>query len=128
MWGELSTSFAISKKESYTRIVAADTLWLPHQHLNLAHSMLHFLSRDPAARVFVVAGFHTGRAKMACFFEETVPQGGLETEEIWEMDANGSRRPWKPYAPEELIGERKKWLVVARLKRRIDDGVERETD
>jgi nicotinamide N-methyltransferase len=127
MWGELSTDFAISKKESYMRILAADTLWLPHQHLNLARSMLHFLSRDPKARVFVISGFHTGRAKMACFFEETVPQARLETEEIWEMDANGSRRPWEPYASEELIGERKKWLVVARLKRRVDDVVGKET-
>jgi nicotinamide N-methyltransferase len=90
--------------------------------------MLHFLSRDPKARVFVIAGFHTGRARMACFFEETVPQVGLETEEIWEMAANGSRRPWKPYAPEELIGERKKWQVVARLKRRVNDKEDREAD
>jgi nicotinamide N-methyltransferase len=122
MWGELSTDFAMANKESYTRILAADTLWLPNQHLNLAHSMVHFLSRKPKARVFVIAGFHTGRAKMACFFEETVPEVGLESEDIWEMDANGSRRPWEPYALEELIGERKKWLVVARLKRSAGEG------
>ena len=88
------------------------------QHTNLAQSMLHFLSPAPEARVLVIAGFHTGRARMAPFFEETVKEEGLEIEEIFEMDANGKRREWKPDAPEELIGERKKWLVVARIKRR----------
>lgn len=54
---------------------------------------------------------------MAPFFEETMMEEGLEIEDIYEMDANGERREWKPDAPEEMSGERKKWLVVARLKR-----------
>ncbi|KAF2415963.1 hypothetical protein EJ08DRAFT_703764 [Tothia fuscella] len=120
-WGDLTTPFALAKKEYYTRILAADTLWLPQQHLNLAKSMLHFLSKDPGARIFVIAGFHTGRAKMACFFEETLPGVGLEIEEIWEMDADGRRRPWSAVADEigDKVGERKKWLVVARLRRKV---------
>jgi nicotinamide N-methyltransferase len=117
-WGDLSTPFAISKRGHYTQILAADTLWMSMQHTNLAQSMLHFLSPTPEARIFVIAGFHTGRARMAPFFEETVEEEGLEVEEIFEMDANGRRREWKPDAPEELIGERKKWLAVARIKRR----------
>lgn len=88
------------------------------QHTNLAKSMLHFLSSSPESRIFVIAGFHTGRARMAPFFEETMMEEGLEIEDIYEMDANGERREWKPDAPEEMSGERKKWLVVARLKRR----------
>jgi EEF1A N-terminal glycine/lysine methyltransferase len=88
------------------------------QHTNLARSMLHFLSPALEARILVIAGFHTGRARMAPFFEETVKEEGLELEEIFEMDANGRRREWEPNALEELVGERKKWLVVARIKRR----------
>ncbi|QDS73690.1 hypothetical protein FKW77_003025 [Venturia effusa] len=117
-WGDLDTPFALSHKNHYTRILAADTLWISTQHTNLAKSMLHFLSHDPKARIFVIAGFHTGRARMAPFFEETVEEEGLEMEDIFEMDADGVRREWRPYAPEEMGGERKKWLVVARLKRK----------
>jgi nicotinamide N-methyltransferase len=116
-WGDLSNPFAISKKDHYTRIIAADTLWMSMQHTNLAQSMLHFLSPDPEARILVIAGFHTGRARMAPFFDETVEEVGLVVEEIFEMDANGKRREWRPNEPEEMIGDRKKWLVVARLKR-----------
>lgn len=82
--------------------------------------MLHFLSYDADARIFVVAGFHTGRAKVACFFEETVEQEGLEVLEIWEIDADGKRRDWKPVRDggKEDIGERKKWLIVSILRRK----------
>jgi nicotinamide N-methyltransferase len=88
---------------------------MPQEHEALARSMLYFLSDSPDARVFCIAGFHTGRAKMAPFFEKTVPQEGLEVEEIYEMDAEGVRRAWAPVR--EDLGERKKWLVVARLRR-----------
>ena len=61
----------------------------------------------------------TGRAKVVPFFEEVVPQQGLEVEDIYEMDADGARRPWATERDggTENIGERKKWLVVARLRR-----------
>lgn len=81
--------------------------------------MLHFLADEPQARIYCIAGFHTGRAKVAPFFAETVPQQGLEVEEIFEMDANGKRRPWATERDggTENIGERKKWLVLARIRR-----------
>jgi nicotinamide N-methyltransferase len=80
--------------------------------------MLHFLSLSPEARVFCIAGFHTGRVKIALFFEKVVPTSGLEIEAIYEMDAKGVRRPWKAELEGvvEDVGERNKWLVVARLK------------
>lgn len=120
LWGDLTSPFAVANASRFTRILAADTLWMPHEHNNLARSMLHFLSPAPDARVFVIAGFHTGRAKMAPFFEETVAEEGLEIDEIFEMDADGARREWQPERDggREDHGERKKWLVVARLKRR----------
>lgn len=80
--------------------------------------MAHFLANTPEARVFVIAGFHTGRAKVAPFFEETVPEVGLEIEDIYEMNAEGKRRPWAKERDggREDVGERKKWCVLARLR------------
>jgi len=119
-WGDLQSEFSEENAGRFTRILAADCLWMPHEHESLARSMLHFLSPSPDARVFVVAGFHTGRAKLAPFFEEVVRQNGLEIEEIYEMDVDGKRREWRAERDggREDIGERKKWLVVARLRRR----------
>ena len=90
------------------------------EQTNLAQSMLHFLSLSADARIFCIAGFHTGRANVASFFEEVVPESGLEIESLYEMDANGQRRQWRAQMDggREDVGERKKWLVVARLRRR----------
>lgn len=118
-WGDFNTDFAQSHAHYYTRILAADCLWMPYEHENLARSMLYFLSDSPDARVFVIAGFHTGRAKMAPFFGEAIREAGLEIEEIFEMDADGKRREWavERDGGREDVSGRKKWLVVARLRR-----------
>ncbi|KAF1967142.1 hypothetical protein BU23DRAFT_559582 [Bimuria novae-zelandiae CBS 107.79] len=118
-WNVFDTPFAAAHAHRYTRILAADCLWMPYEHENLAKSMVHFLSKDTSSRVFVIAGFHTGRAKVAPFFEETVPEVGLEVEEIYEMNAEGKRRPWATERDggREDVGERKKWCVLARLRR-----------
>ncbi|KIW06330.1 uncharacterized protein PV09_02793 [Verruconis gallopava] len=116
-WGDVASPFAASHRGRFTHVLAADTLWLASEHDALVCSMLHFLAPHPAARIHVIAGFHTGRAKLAAFFEDAVPNAGLEIERIFEMDADGRRRPWQPGAPDEPVGERKKWLVVASLRR-----------
>ncbi|KAF2139636.1 uncharacterized protein K452DRAFT_336304, partial [Aplosporella prunicola CBS 121167] len=69
LWGDLSSPLATTNAGRFRRVLAADCLWMPHEHHNLAKSMFHFLSPDPIARVFVFAGFHTGRANMAPFFK-----------------------------------------------------------
>lgn len=93
---------------------------MPQEHENLVSSMLHFLSSDPKARIFAIAGFHTGRAKLAGFFTEAEAQG-LAIEEIYEEDAEGLRRAWSVDRDggTEDHTERNKWLVVSRLLRRI---------
>ncbi|CAN9261898.1 unnamed protein product [Alternaria alternata] len=120
-WGSTSTPFETSHAHHYTRILAADCLWMPWEHQSLAQSMLHFLSNEPSARIYCIAGFHTGRAKVAPFFEEVVPEQGLEVEEIYEMDVNGQRRSWAKERDGGLenMGERKKWLVFARIRRAV---------
>jgi hypothetical protein len=119
LWGDLTSDFATANAHRYTRILAADCLWMLYEHENLAKSMLHFLADSPDAYILCIAGFHTGRAKVAPFFEEVIPQHGLEVEEIYEMDADGVRRPWAKERDggREDIGERKKWLVLARIRR-----------
>ncbi|XPS81413.1 Nicotinamide N-methyltransferase [Ascochyta lentis] len=120
LWGDISSDFAGAHARHYTRVLAADCLWMLGEHENLAKSMLHFLADVPDARVLCIAGFHTGRAKLVPFFEEVVPRQGLEVEELYEMDADGVRRPWarERDGGRENIGERKKWLVVSRIRRR----------
>lgn len=117
-WGVLDAELAIEHKHAFTRVLAADCFWMPYQHANLVKSMLHFLSLSQLARVFIVAGFHTGRAKLAAFFEEAALYE-LTIEEIYEEDAGGRKRPWDPKrgGGTEDHTERKKWLVIARLMR-----------
>ncbi len=118
-WGEFATSFAATHKGYFSRILAADCLWMPSQHRNLARSMVHFLStateEEEEGRVFVVAGFHTGRAKVAGFFE-TAEEEGLVVERIEEVDVDGRRREWMQVREGEDLGDRKRWVVVAVLK------------
>lgn len=93
---------------------------MPWQHENLAQSMLHFLSAsNNSARVYVIAGFHTGRAKLAPFFD-VAEQQGLEVEFIQEEDVEGNVRPWAKERDggREDISGRKRWLVTARLRRK----------
>ncbi|KAI7146702.1 hypothetical protein KC343_g12188, partial [Hortaea werneckii] len=69
--------------------------------------------------IYAIAGFHTGRRKLAPFFTVAVEQG-LELEDIFEEDGEGNRREWQAERDggREDPTERKKWLVIATLKRR----------
>ena len=115
-WGIFDDSFATDNAGRFTRVLAADCFWMPQVHAELVQSMLHFLSAD--GRVFLVSGFHTGRAKLAVFFD-VAAEHGLEVEEIHEEDAEGVRRPWAKERDggRENPTERKRWLVLAVLKR-----------
>lgn len=118
-WGDTTSAFAQANERSFTRILAADCYWMPHEHENLVKSMLHLLSTESGARIFSIAGFHTGRAKLALFYQEAVARG-LEIESIYEEDSDGNRREWleERDGGTENVTERKRWLVIAILKRR----------
>lgn len=89
---------------------------MPWEHANLARSMAHFLSLDDlSARIWLVAGFHTGRTKMVGFFD-VIGDAGLGVERIEEVDVMGKRREWARDREEDVTA-RKRWLVVAVLKR-----------
>ena len=92
------------------------------QHENLARTMQWFLA--PGGRVWCVAGFHTGRAVVAGFFE-TALENGLEIERIFERDLSSRdeqggeiRREWVTLLEGESPGNRQRWCVIAVLKRR----------
>lgn len=122
-WGVLTDDFSSTYANTFSRIIAADCLWMPYEHRALAQSMFHFLSRDDEARVWIIAGFHTGRAKLVAFFDVVVEEG-LEVESIWERDVDGHDREWKAErdgGKEDVTG-RKRWLVVAVLKRKRRNG------
>lgn len=98
--------------------------------------MLWFLDPDPdrGGRIWVVAGFHTGRAIVRAFFEKAESLG-LVVERIYERDLNASsssartgnpvggeeetevRREWMPVRQGEGVENRTRWCVVAVLKR-----------
>ncbi|KOS17255.1 putative nicotinamide N-methyltransferase [Escovopsis weberi] len=117
-WGELDDAFCAANRRAFDRVMVADCLWMPWQHANLRRSVGHFLGEGAGARAWVVAGFHTGRVKMRGFFdaEGLRADGGLEVERIWEVDCDGVERAWAEER-EEGISVRKRWLVVAVLKR-----------
>jgi len=115
-WGVLDDEFSRENKGAFGRILVADCLWMPWQHENLRTSIGHFLLGG--GRAWVMAGFHTGREKMRVFYEEDALKGaGLEVERIWERNADGQERDWKFDRGVEDVTERKRWLVIAVLKR-----------
>ncbi|KAH8793934.1 putative methyltransferase-domain-containing protein [Hyaloscypha finlandica] len=116
-WGVLDDAFSKENKESFGWILVADCLWMPWQHLNLLKSIRCFFKEG--GKAWVVAGFHTGRAKMRGFYEESVlMEAGLEIEKIWERNAEGEERQWVLDRGIEGVSERKRWLVIGILRRR----------
>lgn len=117
-WGDLSSGFALENRGKFDRVFVCDCLWMPWQHGKLRKSVAWFLREGEASRAWVVAGFHTGREKMRGFFDPDELRGeGLETERIWEVDCNGVEREWVWDRGREDENVRKRWLVVAILKR-----------
>ena len=110
-----SDPFSLTDAGNFDRIICADCLWMDGEHESLALSMQHFLSPSISARIWVTAGFHTGRKKVFAFFE-MMDQKGFEPDQVWEQDVMGHERPWDP--AREDAEAKGKWLVIAILKRR----------
>ncbi len=147
-WGVFDTDVAKQGHHAYDRVFVCDCLWMPWQHDNLRKSIDWFLSDGwedsegekgsgisqvggggsgakssslslSSPRCWVVAGFHTGREKVAAFFDEdALADVNLEIEAIWERDCDDKERPWVRDRGIEDSTERKRWLVVGILRRR----------
>ena len=91
---------------------------MPGEHESLVQSILHFLSSNANARVWVVAGFHTGRIVLANFLG-IAKEKGLSVEKVWERDTFGNERDFAPNDGErrEDATIRSRWLMIAILKR-----------
>jgi len=70
-----STTLSSLKQRLFDTILLADTLWDPLSHTALAKSLSQTLARDPAARVIVVAGLHTGRERISDFVKRAARVG-----------------------------------------------------
>lgn len=125
IWGDtgaqsaLSRDFAEDAAGYFDIVLAADCLWMQGEHRNLLHSLFYFLSQSAAARVFVVAGFHTGRAILVNFLEGA-EETGFVVEKAWERDVFGTERGFsrdEKHRPENAT-ERSKWLMIAVLRKR----------
>ncbi|RAK75427.1 putative nicotinamide N-methyltransferase [Aspergillus fijiensis CBS 313.89] len=121
-WGTLaSDSWAVANRGRFTRIIAADCLWMELQHKNLVRTMKWFLA--PEGRIWLVAGLHTGRPIVVKFLKIAVKMG-LEVDTIYERDQTTSwaegdgevRRDWVEVREEEGPENRARWCIVARLK------------
>lgn len=122
MWGQPSPELT---PNSFSIIIAADTLWMDWEHENLVKSMLLYLDHRHSSLVLVVAGLHTGRRKVANFFE-VASANGLAINSITEVDVEGNHRKWEEDRGFEDQVERKKWLIVGILKRSSSSTVEVE--
>lgn len=120
IWGDCEDEVPHTQTGRFTRILSADCLWIPGEHTNLARSMLRFLSPTEPARIWVTAGFHTGRSVVAQFFDIAVAEG-LTIEKQWERDIYGNERAWskQPASATETATELKRWIVIAVLRRSL---------
>ncbi|KAK0626462.1 nicotinamide N-methyltransferase [Immersiella caudata] len=117
-WGEFNRPLARANKHAFDRVFVADCLWMPWQHDNLRRSIAYFLRDNKTSRAWVVAGFHTGRQKVRGFFDvEGLKAAELEIERIWERDCDGVDREWVWDRGYEDPTVRKRWLVIAVLRR-----------
>ncbi len=119
-WGDLDSATALvgEGRHGFDRVLAADCLWMPWQHDNLRRSIAWFLGDGDGARAWVIGAFHTGRDRMAMFFEkEALAEVGLEVEHLWERDCDGQVREWVWDRGAEEASVRKRWLAVAVLRR-----------
>lgn len=109
--------------QKFDRIVVADCMWMDWQHENLCASIVHFLEPEHG-EVLTIAGFHTGRPKVANFFK-VCKQFGLQlvATELEELDVDGNKRVWDESRKDDIT-ERKKWLTLGIFRK----GREEKTD
>ena len=88
------------------------------QHVSLIKTITQVLDRSSSARVFVVAGLHTGRCVLSNFFQVAASEDLIpDDEDIIEHNVTTQKtRPWRAERIGEDLVERKQWLVVAQLR------------
>ncbi|KIJ55103.1 hypothetical protein M422DRAFT_23754 [Sphaerobolus stellatus SS14] len=120
-WGDDTTQLG-----TFDVIMAADTLWNPDHHLSLCQTLARVLRPRSDARIYLVAGMHTGRWTVQRFLEKLL-QFNLEVENISERKADHFFQPeetpggliervWQVDRDGEDESERRQWVVWLALK------------
>ncbi|KAI8996620.1 hypothetical protein BD414DRAFT_478556 [Trametes punicea] len=93
-------------------VIAADTLWNSELHGVFVESLGLTLRRSPEARIYLVAGLHTGRYVLQSFLR-LIQGAGFVAEKLVERRVGGSeQRPWSvERAEHEDERERRRWVV-----------------
>jgi len=112
-WGQTNDELCTTRPGAFDKIIASDCFWMESQHENLAKSVKALLARD--GEFLAVAGFHTGRAKVAGFFD-AAEKAGLASVAIKERDVDGNDREWVRDRGQEDPVERKRWLAIGIFK------------
>lgn len=119
-WGNDPSVFCQPNSPSdhtFDVVIAADTLWNSQLHLLFLESLCKTLRRSGDARIYLVAGLHTGRYTLQAFMD-AVPGYQLEFEDIVERAVSGSEgRSWDvEHQENEDEKERRRWVVWMVLK------------
>jgi len=122
-WGSDIASFG-NKKGGFDVIVAADTLWNPELHFVFLETLRMALRKTHGARVYLVAGLHTGRFTLQAFLD-AVGNVGLEVEDAVEREVCGeTQRPWSvARADNEDEKERRRWVLWIVLRGKVESTV-----
>ncbi|KAI0091562.1 putative methyltransferase-domain-containing protein [Irpex rosettiformis] len=114
-WGSDSSILyqpGTSDDHGFDVIIAADTLWNSQSHPLFLDTLHQTLRRSVDARIYLVAGLHTGRYTLQAFIN-AVPGYQFEFQGIEERAVNGSeRRTWDVGREEnDDEKERRRWVV-----------------
>ncbi|KAI0629335.1 hypothetical protein C8Q77DRAFT_320903 [Trametes polyzona] len=98
--------------EGFDVVLAADTLWNSDTHGIFFDTLRLTLRRSPDARIYLIAGLHTGRYVLQSFLR-SLPNAGFTVEELKERRVSGTdERPWSVDRAEgEDERERRRWVV-----------------
>ncbi|KAI0349552.1 hypothetical protein OH77DRAFT_1224577 [Trametes cingulata] len=93
-------------------VLAADTVWNSETHRIFIETLRLTLRRSPDARVYLVAGLHTGRYVIQSFLR-LMDDAGFSAESLTERRVGASEeRPWSVDRAEgEDERERRRWVV-----------------
>ncbi|EIW58548.1 uncharacterized protein TRAVEDRAFT_47692 [Trametes versicolor FP-101664 SS1] len=93
-------------------VLAADTLWNSDTHHLFLDTLRRTLRRSPNARIYLIAGLHTGRYVLQSFLR-LMHDSGFVTEELTERRIGATEeRPWSVDRAEgEDERERRRWIV-----------------
>ncbi|CDO69356.1 hypothetical protein BN946_scf184746.g37 [Trametes cinnabarina] len=116
-WGSDPSPLLSQTCGGFDIVLAADTLWNLDLHDIFIDTLRFTLKRSPDARVYIVAGLHTGRYVIESFLGR-VQGAGFIAETLTERRVDGSEeRPWTvERAEDEDDRERRRWVVWMAFK------------